>query len=443
MLIYAAGFVGMIVVIQRALRSISDYLIAFDHPYYWPVSVFRPRLPTFWEATLAVLVIASFFLIVRFLESKHFSLGYTIGFGAVLIAGLTLTQGIDAGFYAPIAGDAQTGVLIPFSTDGQEYFHDAAKVSGPVDFLSRYNEIQPTLHRHSHTHPPGAVLTFYFLEKLFRDPGIISLVVMLIAAPVTGFFFFKLLRTELADETARFFAFLILLLPVVQIYYLASLDALITALLTGTIYFFCFGSGRKAIAGAAAMLSASFLMTFGSLFILPVMAGYDLVVRRSVRKTLIVLGAVAAVHLLLYLATGYNVLGSFRTASIYENPKGFMLFVDPVNYLFTRVEDIAEIIFFLGPFILILMWRGLKGFGLRPLDVLTALGFLSLLAMFAAGAWRTGETARACAFIYPYLLFPVARYFEGSDCGKAERFQLAAVVFIQSAGMQVFGTYFW
>ncbi len=203
------------------------------------------------------------------------------------------------------------------------------------------------------------------------------------------------------------------------------------------------------------MLTSSFLLTFVSLFILPVLVGFDLLVRRSLKRSLIVITGVAGIHLLLYGLTGYDAWHSFRTASLYENPQGFMLLVDPVNYVFTRLEDVAEIVFFFGPFLLVLLFRGLtsnvrlrplKALGeltARPLLVLTILGCVSLLGMYAVGAWRTGETARACAWIYPYLLFPVAYYLEDTDVGAGQRYQLASLVFAQSVGMQLFGNYFW
>ena len=163
--------------------------------------------------------------------------------------------------------------------------------------------------------------------------------------------------------------------------------------------------------------------------------------RRSLKRSLIVIGVVIIAYIFIYLATGYNALLSFRTASLYENSHGFMLFVDPINYLFTRIENVAEIILFLGPFLFVLLIRGLKNFRFEPLMVLTLLGSATLLAMFATGAWRTGETARACAFIYPYLLFPIGRYLEQQKIGASERLQLAALVFGQSVAMQLFGHY--
>ena len=209
------------------------------------------------------------------------------------------------------------------------------------------------------------------------------------------------------------------------------------------LYLFCFGKGYKAVAGASLLLCASFTLTFVSLFILPVLVGFDLIVRRSVRRSALVIGVLVLFHLALYSLLGYDAFHSFRAASAFENSNGFMLFLDPWNYLFTRLEDISEIIFFFGPFLAVLFYRALKDIRLRPLDVLTVLGCLTVLGMFVSGAWRTGETARACVFIYPYLLFPIGRYLENTGTGASERLQLASLVFLQAIGMQMFGNYFW
>ena len=452
-LVYTGIFVAVTVVIQRSLRYVCNNWIAFDCTYYWPVSVFGFRVPSTGNLLVAAVVVAAFYFMARFLEARRYDVRLVAVSGVLLIAGLTLAQGYDVGYVAPIAGDAQTGVLFPNSPEGQEYYHDALKVTDPGDFFGRYNELQPTLNRHTHTHPPGAVLLFYFLHRIFQDPGVIALLIMVVSTLATVFVVQRLVRTELRQETAGYMAFLFALLPAVQIYYLATLDAMIVALLTGTLYLFCFGKGRASIAGALVLLCASFLLTFVSLFILPVLAGYELLVRRKLTRTAVVIGGMVAFHVVLFGLTGYDAWHSFRTASLYENPQGFMLLVDPANYLLTRLEDVAEIIFFFGPFLLVLLIRGLRAnVSLRPLAeireltkkpllVLTVLGCVSLLGMYAVGAWRTGETARACAWIYPYLLFPIAYYL--NDAQPATRVQVVWLVFIQSVGMQLFGNYFW
>ncbi len=442
-LVYATVFVGTIIVLQRTLRKVCSDVVAFDCPYYWPVSVFQFRIPAIGDIVIAAVVTLIFFIAFRVLESLRYSLLSVFFTGVLLISGLTLIHGVEVGYYTPISGNAVSGELIANSTEGQEYYHDALKIADPIDFVRRYNEIQLTLSMHGHTHPPGATLVFWGLEKLLGDPGLISIAIMLISCGMTMYVVYRLIKTEFSDETAKYMSFLALLLPVVQIYYLASLDALITAILTGIIYLFAFGKSYRSTIGASVMLSGSFLLTFVNLFILPVIVGYDLLVNKSIRRSTIVIGGVAAFHLVLYLVFGYNAYQSFRTASLYENPHGFMGFVDPVNYGFTRLEDIAELVFFFGPFLLVLLIRGLRKIEFKPLNVLTVLAVLTLLAMFVTGAWRTGETARACAFIYPYLLFPVARYLESMESGMSERGQLAALVFLQALGMQLFGNFHW
>ena len=140
-----------------------------------------------------------------------------------------------------------------------------------------------------------------------------------------------------------------------------------------------------------------------------------------------------------------NYLDSLLIASRLENPQGFRGFSEPASYFFTRLEGISEILIFFGPF---LGWLLLAGWGAmkqgRPrLYALTWLVVVTLLGMLATGAFRTGETARACLFIYPYLLFPVASGLAGEKIGTREKYLLLALVFLQGLLMQMFGFYFW
>jgi hypothetical protein len=441
-LVYALVFGAAVLGLQRLLRHTCEAWVAFDCPYYWPVSIFQLRSLGVAGVATAVLVVAAFFVLYRVLESRGFKLGLVILFGSLLILGTTLIQGVDVGMRTPVAGDARSGVLVPVSQDGQEYWHDAITITDPAAFFANYNQIQPTLHEHAHTHPPGAVLTYYFLSGIFADPAFISLAIMLFSLSVTVVFFYRLIATEASDATAKYMAFLIALLPAVEVYYLATIDAVITSLLIAVLYLFCFGKGRWTVAAAAAILTASFLLTYVSLFVVPVLLGYELIVRKSLKRFTLVVGVVVGIHALLYFATGYNAWAAFREASHFENPNGFMMFVDPVNYLFTRLEDVSEILFFFGPFLIVLFWHGMKRIEFTPLFTLSVLGITTLLGMFLVGAFRTGETARACAFVYPFLLFPVARLLD-DGATKNARLQLASLVFLQTVGMQSLGTFHW
>lgn len=442
-ILFTITFSAIIIILQRTTRYACANWVTFDCPFYFPLSIFNLRLPTLENLLFAVVAGFIFLISTRYLESKRFKLSRVIIVGGMLIISSTLIQGVMTGFYAPIAGDARGETLIPYTTDGQEYYHDGLKISDPISFFSNYNELQPTLNQHAHTHPPGAVLTLYYLEKILGDPALIALALMVLATVLTGFFFHRLILTESDSGTAGYMTFLLLILPAIQIYYLATLDALITGLLTATLYLFCFQSGRRGCLAAIITLSSSLLLTFASLFILPVLVGFDLIVKRSLKRSFIVVGGMVVIHIFFFVFMGYNALQAFRTASLYENPAGFMLFANPINYIVTRIEDIAEILLFFGPFLLVLMIKGLKNLRLEPLTVLAILGCGTLIAMFVTGAWRTGETARACAFIYPYLLFPVSCYLVKHKISSGARLQVAFLVFGQTLVMQGFGHYHW
>jgi hypothetical protein len=198
--------------------------------------------------------------------------------------------------------------------------------------------------------------------------------------------------------------------------------------------------------GTICLFGASFL-TFGACFLVPVMVGFEVVCRRSIVRSAVIGASAAAIYLAMGRFGGFNYLAAFHTASALENPGGFLLWADPLSYVMTRLENVAEILLFFGPFLLVLAVRGWKaaraGDGYRDLCVLTALGTGTLLAMFATGAFRTGETARACLFIYPYLLLPVATWLDARRAEPGEAKQLAWLVFGQALLMQTIGGYFW
>lgn len=118
----AAVFAALTIGIQRTLRYVCDRLVTFDCAYYWPVSVFGPRTPSVREMAVAAVVLAGFFLLYRGLEAVSFDPKAVALSGVLLIVGLTYIHGLDEGFYAPVAGDAQHGELVPYSLEGKSIF---------------------------------------------------------------------------------------------------------------------------------------------------------------------------------------------------------------------------------------------------------------------------------------------------------------------------------
>jgi hypothetical protein len=417
----------------------------FDCPASWPISVFHYLGPTPQRLLTAAAVLLTFFLFTIWLERVEYRLTHVILAGILLIVGSNLIQGWSIGLYAPISGSAYTGELVPVAAEGQEYYHDVLRIDDPSALFLNYNQEQHSLNQHSYTHPPGAILLFYILLKLLRHPGLVALFIAIVAASSSAFLVHRLLITELEPRVARYATFLFLLLPAIQIYYLATLDALIASALLGTLYCFRRADESKYLCFAAILLIASFALTFVSLFILPVLVMFDLIDRRNLRRSAVVIGCMIAFYLGMYFLFGYNAWQSFRAAAQFENPHGFMLFLDPINYLFTRLEDVFELAVFLGPWLLVLIARGFKeGWADRSrLYTLALLGIGTLLAMFVTGAFRTGETARAAMFIFPYFLIPIALVLSSVRPNRTMRLQLASLVFGHAVLMQVIGNYFY
>ena len=73
---------------------------------------------------------------------------------------------------------------------------------------------------------------------------------------------------------------------------------------------------------------------------------------------------------------------------------------------------------FFGPVLIVLFYKGFKSLKKEKslnetsaqLYQLVSSAIVSLLLIFALGAYDHGETARAAMFIYPFLLIPVAVY---------------------------------
>jgi hypothetical protein len=77
----------------------------------------------------------------------------------------------------------------------------------------------------------------------------------------------------------------------------------------------------------------------------------------------------------------------------------------------------------------------------RPALALAAAA--TFVAMLLTGAFRTGETARGCLFVYPLCLLPLAALVEDGALDEAAQHRLLRFVAAPSIVMQAFGDYLW
>ena len=437
---------------DRQLLALADAKI----PQFWPISKFTlrlGRLPIPEAPVLAVVALVVFAVTTAYLlrAERPTLLGIVFG-GAVLLVVTTLTHGVGPGLLRPLSapGVYDRAAIGIFDPGG--YYAAAVTVQDPVHFLETFEARQLTLPLHARTHPPGAVLTFYVFEVLLPSSLAVSLVVGVLSLALSALLLDRLLRTYYPRDVARYTTYLFVLLPAVQIYYLTTLDALVTVALLGATYCFTRESLTTATLGTFVCVFVASTQTFVFVFIVPVLVGIALL-RREKRVPLgLVLVALVGAYLLLAVVFGFDYFNSFQIASNQQNPEGFLLFAEPLRYVYTRIEDVAELLLFFTPYLAILavrgtrvLWPSVRGLSTREREPLVIFGFsvLSMLGLFAGGVYHTGETARGALFLYPFLLIPVAALLRATNPSVRQRVLLAAAVFGQALLMQLVGDYWW
>jgi hypothetical protein len=443
------GFTGGFVLLHVVLRFLRNNFITFDCPTYWPISVFSPRSSLTWKHGLVALAVVAFFHFgVRFvLKTRTIlrSLAMIIIVGIILLLGTNLIQGWEMAFVHPVAPPASLQDPHVYDTPKRQLYNDAMLVENASDFVSQFEQIQPNLGIHARLHPPGAVLLFFFPSRISESLSAISIGIAIVSTVLSMLFLYGILNQRVSDRITVLTTFLFILIPAVQIYYAATMDALVASFLLGALFFFLHRNSALSIAGSILFLFLALSLTFVAMFAFPVLLGFDIVRRKSFRRSAAIFSGLGIICVSVYLLTGFNYLHSFRIASTLENPHGFILLHEPFSYVFTRLEGICEILLFFGPFLGVLTLRGLRlaKKNVSDLQILAFLAIGTLLAMFATGAFNTGETARVCLFFFPYLLFPVAAYLQHAQPTKYEKLLILYLVFFQTVIMQIGGNYWW
>ena len=400
---------------------------------FYPFSVFRLRLPKAYQLGVAAVFGLVFAAAWPRLSRDGTKLRVTIAFGVLFAVLSSLLHGFRFGLDYPTA---------TWGADGIEYYHDAIVIPAPLWLLEHYNSIQFELLEHARTHPPGPVLLYWALFKLFRYPAAISVAVCALGIGLTLPNLRRLLRLSFDDVPPGALA-LFSIFPALLVYGLATVDGPIAALFLGALTAFVDDSRRFTWLEATLWLFAALFFTFGALFLLPVLVGFELLRRRSVSRSLRVLGLTASLFVLLKLGFGFDWWRAFWKAAAMENAQGFLLFAAPKRYLWYRLGGVAEIALFFSPFMALLWWRGRAALKRESADAwaIAWLGPLSLACMLLAGALKIGEAARVCLFILPYLALPAFSAWQALD--ERARARVAQALLGYGILLQLFGFYQW
>ena len=421
-------------------------------------------LPTISELLTFAIIILGFFIVIQYFYGKkprNLNIYMIVLLGTLLIIFTNLINGWDIGIVSSIGSNG-------------EIYADAIQIVNPISFISDFESLQDFLTVHARTHPPGAVLIIYLLYIVFNSPGIIAIAICAISALLSAFFLNGILKNFFKGKIPKYMVFIYLLLPAIQVYYLANIYAIVTTLILGVLFFYFHKNRVLSIIGCiicgflASFISFMALFFVGCLFIYELFnlwrkgsfrrpalfsgKGIKSILRDSQRLLLMILGIVG-IYAILLLTLGFNYINSFLTAVSAETTQGWELITNPSEYFITRIKNIMDILMFFGPVLIVLSYQGLKALKKDKLVnessarmfYLVIAAVITLLAIFVLGAYDHGETARAAMFIYPFLLIPVAFYlYNNKDrISKYEMGMLLFVVFGQAIFMQLIGYYIW
>ncbi|MDY3350418.1 hypothetical protein PG357_00310 [Riemerella anatipestifer] len=347
-------------------------------------------------------------------------------------------------------GTLHNSFLRPFLDTDFQYYHDAISIKDGLDFLKNFNNTQETLTMHAKTHPPFVVWFHFIIWEWFKSPLILSFIFSFLSMCAV----FPLIRILEMLCVPKINKNLIVLtfacLPAINIYSIVSIDGIF---LTFSLIFLLgiirlikeksitYKNILPIILGMTLTNALSFSGTFFWAFFFFISFYYILKHKEYflLKAFIISIISFGTIMLTWYFFIDYNHIKAFFTASHSENPNGFMGFHQPLVYFFTRLEDISEILLFssFSFFALMLSINFWKTIVSKELSGVIFIALFTLLLMFATGAYGTGETARACMYIYPYLTLTLIY--------KKEKVvqNIFLIALLQTFAMQLIGDYFW
>ena len=425
-------FISFFVLANAAVTITCTTIVAFDCPLAWPISVFSLRVIETWDLIRLIALFIFAWLVFSWLEKHHYPISGVLPIAVVLLLSSNFIPGWLTGFVTPIAYGADN------------YYYDAVEIADPIEFIQGYEEAQETsLRLRTRTNPPGAALNIYLINKLVNSPGWISVVVTIITGSATALFMWLIIRQHFPDDQwlPGYVTLLLMIVPAIQIFYTFAVDPIISSALLASIYFTLHPNRYINVSGNILSLFIASFTSFLFIFVIPIMGALVLYNRKMIWRVILSFLGLLILYGLIERFIGYHYIHSFQIASAIENPDGFRLFSDTINYVATRLESIADILFFFGPFLILLSLRGIRPMLQQQssLRLLTIVALVAFSGMLAAGVLRTGEASRVMLFIYPYLLIPVAYRLRESEYNRV---LLLNLIFGQTLILQIIGIYF-
>lgn len=352
-------------------------------------------------------------------------------------------------------GGFVTAFLRSFYAEINQYYSDAIMVDNWRTWLAGFNDNLPYLTGHTQTHPPFAVLIHNIFLSNPSHPletlGIGFAVLSMCTIPLLMI----ILRLLQIDPLKRKFLILLFsVIPAINIYSINCLDGVI--LTTSTIFLLGIvvllkKPERKTL--GILLLTIGFLTTsllnYAVLFLLGVgglVSIYEIIKYKKITiltGLLVCVFSFLGVFLILKYGFHYDYAQSFMSATKLENILRISFIFDIRNYGLTRFEDVSEMAFFLSFPVLAYLTtdaiinKNLKNFFKNDMVVVAFTAILTILFVFIIGTYKTGETARSCLFVYPYLVLFLL------NKEKDDYLWMILLVAIQTSIMQIYFGFYW
>ena len=357
---------------------------------------------------------------------------------AWMLLGLVTFAAVFACCIAMLRG-GPAGISQAYMRASYEYVGDIGVSRGIGDLFGRYLELRPHLSMHAKVHPPGPIALLWILSYLVgREPMALSLATVVVGSlavlPLHGWVHRLTGDRRIALTTCAVYA----CMPSVVLFTATSADILFTPVTLTTLY--CF---TRAIQGPSAgwALSAGtgfFVMSILKFSLIGVGAwfaftGIYLVLWKHrwwavIQTAILMIAAFLALHTLLWLTTGFDMIGAFLAAKAQFDldqhnldlltprmPAWAWKFMNPLAWLF-----------FAGiPVSVLAIWRIRRpGDEFRALWICCLLTFLALDLLYLA----RGEGERSALYVFPFLALPAAHALHNIGAGLRSTTPLAATL---------------
>lgn len=325
-----------------------------------------------------------------------------------------------------------------FSQNPSDYILDVPRIGNPLVFLGDYVAISPTLTWHNANHPPGAVLLLWLVAQVMGPGPVPATAFAIVASSLAGVAAFWLGLRMGGPLLALLAGAIFVAMPYHNVYSVTSMDGIFNAAIAlGMVSFFLAlepgGHWRQAVLSGVLIAVALFFtyattqLAFFGFSLLCLSAWRQGSLWHPLRQSVLSAGALVACYLLLYLATGFNVIegalqATANNSRFIERPAfvstiHLAAFPSLQHYVYHFWINIVPFGWYLAPWGLAALTpqflRALEGFRAKP-PAAPASDRTLLLALvgLVAGMWLSGlfirEVERIWGFVSPLAAVLIA-----------------------------------